>query len=106
MITIFIFWAVAAILGGAWGLMNRRPEEKETEGEGVAVDDARLEILRDAFRAIAPNSRGMMSRDLLNLSTLIQKMEAGEELPEGLGAYLLSRIPGAEGYAERLERLA
>ena len=100
---ILICWAVGAIVGLLWGIAkNTRNAPEKEEGAGVP-DHRTVAILQDCFKSLSPNSRGAGSLDYLNLSTLIRKMEAGEAVPEGLAAYLLGRIEGAEPWAEKLK---
>jgi hypothetical protein len=99
MVMLLIVFAVclAAVL-----CTKKKMEAGRTEKEegGRAVDYDRAELLAAAFRDLSPNSRGRGSIDYLNLSTIIQKIEAGEEVPAGLGAFILSRIPDGEKWAE------
>lgn len=89
-------------VGIGWAVVRLKRAASESNGEGGGgVDFDRLAILRDAWRELSPNTTGRVSLDIMNLSTLIQKVEAGEDVPAGLGAYLLARIPGAESWAER-----
>lgn len=102
MVAILVCWAVAAILGGAYGLLLRSMRAGgEKEEEGAAVVNAELHgIMLEAYHRINPNSRGIFSRDLLNLSTAIQKLEAGEGVPAGVCVYLLEKV-GAGDLAEK-----
>lgn len=98
--------AVVCAIGAVFGLLGvvlrRDPVAWPEKGEGGrAVDYDRAELLAAAFRDLSPNSRGRGSIDFLNLSTIIQKIEAGEEVPAGLGAFILSRIPGAGAWAKK-----
>lgn len=99
MLTILICWAIAGVMGWLVGLAIKNaqavPEEKE-DGAAVALHD----LMVEAFRRINPNSRGIFSRDLLNLSTAIQKLEAGEDVPAGVCIFLLEKV-GAGDLAEK-----
>lgn len=104
LLKLFGIFLAAELLGVGIGwvvvrLKRAASESNEEGGGGVNYD--RLALLRDAWRELSPNTTRRVSMDLLNLSTLIQKVEAGEDVPAGLGAYLLARIPGAESWAER-----
>lgn len=107
MLAILLCWALGGLIGLVWGIIQKagsnEATKKEEEGAGESFDFYTLSVLKEAFRATAPNSRARGSVDLMNLSTLIQKIEAGEGVPEGLPFYLLSRIEGAERYAEKLK---
>lgn len=99
----------ALLIGIAAGLLQAfckgwqagEPEEKE-EGAGVCESAWLLPIMQEAFRRAAPNSRGRGSFDYLNLSTIIQKIEAGEEVAPGVCIYLLEKI-GDGDLAEQIK---
>lgn len=105
MTEILICWAIAGLIGWFGGkALNRDRDgvpEKE-EGARVCKSAWMLPIMQDAFRRAAPNSRGRGSLDYLNLSTVIQKLEAGEEVAPGVCSYLLEKI-GAGDLAEQIK---
>lgn len=106
MTEILICWAIAGLIGWFWGkALNRDRDgapEKE-EGAGVCKSSAYLPVLRDAFKTLSPNSRGRGSIAFLNLSTAIQRIEAGEELAPGVLVYLLNQIEGGALWAEQIK---
>lgn len=99
---------IALLIGTAAGLLQAFckgwravvPDEKE-EGAGACESAWMLPIMQEAFRRAAPNSRGRGSRDYMNLSTIIQKLEAGEDVAPGVCSYLLEKI-GAGDLAEQI----
>lgn len=105
-----LVWALlGAVIGVLSGLIRLPVRQEtvvsETEGteeieEGAGVSEELHDIMLEAFRRIAPNSRGAGSCDLLNLSTAIQKLEAGEDVPAGVCVYLLEKV-GAGDLAEK-----
>lgn len=106
MTAILICWAIAGAIGWFGGkyLMNRSTDKPEKEeGAGVCESSAYLPILRDAFKTLSPNSRGRGSIAFLNLSTAIQRIEAGEELAPGVLVYLLNQIEGGAPWAEQIK---
>jgi len=99
---------IALLIGTAAGLLQAFckgwravPDEKE-EGAGACESAWLLPIMQEAFRRAAPNSRGRGSRDYMNLSTIIQKLEAGEDVAPGVCSYLLEKI-GAGDLAEQIK---
>ena len=103
MLTILICWAVGGLIGLGWGIFHQRAKAPEkAEVEGVQSPDY-LPILLEAFAALSPNSRGRGSVAFLNLSTAIQKLEAGERIAPGVLVYLLNQIEGAGPWAERIK---
>lgn len=100
---------IALLIGIAAGLLQAfckgwrawEPEEKE-EGAGVCESAWLLPIMQEAFRRAAPNSRGRGNRDYMNLSTIIAKLEAGEDVAPGVCSYLLEKI-GAGDLAEQIK---
>lgn len=104
--TEFIF--IGLFIGSVFGVISvlaRLPEKGgargvEKEEEGAGGSEELHDIMLEAFRRVSPNSRGVFSRDLLNLSTAIQKLEAGEGVPVGVCVYLLEKV-GAGDLAEK-----
>lgn len=106
MTTILICWALAGLIGWFGGKLlkqDRDGEPEKEEGARVCESSAYLPILRDAFKTLSPNSRGRGSIAFLNLSTAIQRIEAGEELAPGVLVYLLNQIEGGAPWAEQIK---
>lgn len=105
MTAILICWALAGLIGWFGGKLlkqDRDGEPEKEEGAGVCESAWLLPIMQEAFRRAAPNSRGRGSRDYMNLSTIIQKLEAGEDVAPGVCSYLLEKI-GAGDLAEQIK---
>ena len=110
MIAMLVCWAVAAILGGAYGLLLRsmRAEGEKESGAGVVEETPGAEYY-DTLCACWRELRLTNERDhsrrvaLMNLSTAIWKMGQGEGVEPDVLDYLLGQLNGGAGVLAKIK---
>ena len=110
MIAMLVCWAVAAILGGAYGLLLRsmRAEGEKESGAGVMEETPGAEYyetLCACWRGLRlANERDRSKRvALINLSTAIWKIGQGEWVEPKVLDYLLGQLNGGAGVLEKIK---
>ena len=110
MIAMLVCWAVAAILGGAYGLLLRssRTEGEKESGAGVVEETPGAEYyetLCACWRGLRlANERDHSRRAaLMNLSTAIWKIGQGEGVEPKVLDYLLGQLNGGAGVLEKIK---
>lgn len=97
-----LYVCILALIGFA------REKRKKQENDQIQALTSRensflLPLLRGEFRAIKmANPRAHV--DLLNLSTVIQKLSRGERVERSTIIFLLSRMQGTEELIEKIKR--
>lgn len=105
-----IWYLIVAVVCGTLGILilvalvkfAKEQNEKFSEPPIPEADPVLLSALRDDFRAIRLANPGA-SVDLLNLSTMIQKLDRGEVVEMSTVLFLLSRLKGTEGTIKKIK---
>lgn len=97
---IILFFGLAVLLIKIFKEVNRPIEEANEETE--CRDEELMEVLTDAFRALRPNSLGRGSMEFLQLDAMIERLAYGRDVSADTAIYLLSKIKGAEAWADKL----
>lgn len=106
----FLWYMLIAIVCGTLGILilvalvkfAKEQNEKFSEPPSPEADPVLLSVLRDDFRAIRMANPGA-SVDLLNLSTMIQKLDRGDGVETSTVLFLLSRLKGTEGTIKKIK---
>ena len=105
-----IWYLIVAVVCGTLGtliliaLVKYAREQKGAPDRAPIpeADPVLLSALRDDFRAIRLANPGA-SVDLLNLSTMIQKLDRGEVVEMSTVLFLLSRLKGTEDTIKKIK---
>ena len=103
---IILFFGLAVLLVKIFKEVNRPITAESICEEASEVTECRdeelMEVLTDAFRALRPNSLGRGSMEFLQLDAMIERIAYGREVSTDTALFLLSRIQGAEEWADKL----
>ena len=105
MIYVFLFWCVVGAASYAIASARHRRQQEAPEAVETSDDSVVLSVLRNHFRDIRMANAGEYGRrlDLLNLSTAIQKLDAGVPVETSVVLALLSRLRGTREAIEQIK---